>query len=608
SHSARATVDGASVLYANTQADTDTAVKPTTEGVEVNTILRSVASPRQLYFRVGLPPSASLVQTDAAAGQVRVVQDGQTIALARPPSATDAEGAPVPVSMSATGDLLTLTVSVQEGDHRWPIAVDPELASVTDSTIAEHSNWVVKANQESKFSHHWASSAVEQWNVGGAISPGEYTEVQYPTKGESKIYKGEVETAGTVHKGVARLELTYGGFVEQSITLAENTSYGATKSTLCANAECSSSAGKAENQVKYKLEAKDPLTETYSLSASLWNTHVYITQEKAPEATFNESEVTIDEGLRANALYNAQYYGEHSGTGSDPWLGPYSATAFEVKAHDPGIGVSWAQIVVGSWHQVEPIYGEGKCKGVQCNESYSTNVTYNPGMPDGEPTILLYAENETGLLSENTQVIKVDSKPPHDLEVSGWPTSREISAAPPALTVEATDGTAPTQSSGVKSISVAIDGGQESTVPNASCNSGYPCTASGKWTLNAEALTEGVHRVIVTASDNAANVASKEFTFDVRHGSAVPVGPGTVDPTTGQSKLCATDVLLAGVGGVSSVYDSRTLAAGVGGTLGPQWAVSLGGGQGLTVLPNGSVVLAGPQGGGAPLPAQGRRA
>src|SRR4029077_10403647 len=173
----------------------------------------------------------------------------------------------------------------------------------------------------------------------------------------------------------------------------------------------------------------------------------------------------------------------------------------------------------------------------------------------------------------------------------------EISAAPHALTVEATDGTAPTQSSGVKSISVAIDGGQESTVPNASCNSGYPCTASGKWTLNAEALTEGVHRLIVTASDNAANVASKEFTFDVRHGSAVPVGPGTVDPTTGQFKLSATDVSLAGVGGVSRVYESRNLAAGVGGPLRPQWAVSLGGGQGLTVLPNGSVVLAGPQGG-----------
>ena len=164
-------VDGASVLYANTQPDTDTVVKPTTEGVEANTILRSLASPRQLYFRVGLPPNASLIQTDAAGGPLRVVQDGQTIALVRPPSATDAEGASVPVSMSAAGDLLTLTVAAQEGDYQWPIAVDPELASVTDSTISEHSNWLYKAEPESKFSHHWSSNSLELWNIGGEISP-----------------------------------------------------------------------------------------------------------------------------------------------------------------------------------------------------------------------------------------------------------------------------------------------------------------------------------------------------------------------------------------------------------------------------------------------------
>src|ERR1700728_5023813 len=38
-------VDGASVLYANTQADTDTLVKPTSLGFELSAILRSEASP-----------------------------------------------------------------------------------------------------------------------------------------------------------------------------------------------------------------------------------------------------------------------------------------------------------------------------------------------------------------------------------------------------------------------------------------------------------------------------------------------------------------------------------------------------------------------------------
>jgi DNA-binding beta-propeller fold protein YncE len=77
----------------------------------------------------------------------------------------------------------------------------------------------------------------------------------------------------------------------------------------------------------------------------------------------------------------------------------------------------------------------------------------------------------------------------------------------------------------------------------------------------------------------------------------VSVGPGSVDPTTGQLTLTATDVSLGGAGGVSRTYESRNLAAGLEGPLGPQWAISLGGGEGLTALPNGSVVLAGSSGG-----------
>ncbi len=338
-----------------------------------------------------------------------------------------------------------------------------------------------------------------------------------------------------------------------------------------------------------------------SLDASLWNTHVYVAQEKAPEVTYNESEPTLSDG-RANATY-----GCHCTGGSEPWLGPYSNTAFEVKAHDPGIGISWWKLSIGEseFRQEESIFSAGRCKGIQCNENYSRLQTYNPTMPDGEIGIEWDARNlagnwllngtEIGLVNTTYVPVKIDATKPHSLQVSGWPASREISAAPHSLTFEAADGTSPTHSSGVKSISVAIDGGVQSSVPVTPCTLG-PCTVSGKWTLNAEALTEGVHRLVETATDNASNVATKEFTFDVRHGTPVTVGPGSVDSTTGQFKLSATDVSLAGVGGVTRVYQSRSLTAGTEGPLGPQWAVSLGGGEGLTVLPTGSVVLASPRG------------
>ena len=97
------------------------------------------------------------------------------------------------------------------------------------------------------------------------------------------------------------LELVHPAAVEKELTLAENTSYERTKATICANAECSPSGGAGGNEVKYKLEAKEPLSETYSLSASLLNTHVYIAQEKAPAVSFNESEAVLSNG-RVNAL------------------------------------------------------------------------------------------------------------------------------------------------------------------------------------------------------------------------------------------------------------------------------------------------------------------
>jgi hypothetical protein len=212
--------DGASVLYANTQTDTDTAVKPTISGVETNTILRSVDSPEQLYFRVGLPAGATLVQAHDAGGSVQVKSQGRDIALIRAPSASDAEGTSVPVSMSVRGDLIELNVAASAGEYGWPITVDPEV--VIDNELgpaecyrgregeAEHksSNWCVYAGKAgekgeieskevgpSKFIHKWGSRSLVQYNAE-YVSAGEYTAAVYHTQGQSKIYELQSETVG----------------------------------------------------------------------------------------------------------------------------------------------------------------------------------------------------------------------------------------------------------------------------------------------------------------------------------------------------------------------------------------------------------------------------
>src|ERR1700722_11477885 len=95
---AEGAVDGATVLYANTQTDTDTVVKPLTSGFEEDAMLRSVESPEQLYYRVGLPAGATLVAASDGSGGAEVVKEGVMLAQIEAPGATDAAGTYVPVT------------------------------------------------------------------------------------------------------------------------------------------------------------------------------------------------------------------------------------------------------------------------------------------------------------------------------------------------------------------------------------------------------------------------------------------------------------------------------------------------------------------------------
>ncbi len=67
-------------------------LKPTTTGLS-GCFLRSVQSPEQLYFRVGMPAGAELVSDGR--GGAGVMLEGETIATVLPPAAQDAAGSVV---------------------------------------------------------------------------------------------------------------------------------------------------------------------------------------------------------------------------------------------------------------------------------------------------------------------------------------------------------------------------------------------------------------------------------------------------------------------------------------------------------------------------------
>jgi DNA-binding beta-propeller fold protein YncE len=604
-------VDGATVLYANTEVDTDTLVKPTTSGFAVDALLRSERSPERLRFKVAAPDGARLVK-DAKTGLVLVRQGGATIAVVRAPLARDAAGVDVPLKTTISGDTLNVGVAHRSGGYQYPVEVDPELLEKIDegslATCGAGANW----NLEWNFLNFACSIVleggkyVESYISGGSTHPGDWAALTYETQGESVPYAGEIETSGTIEAG-AEVETVFQALhfagaehtpvVDKTLQLAHNAGYVKKWYKVCP-ASCAVGFG-AEGGA-FRLETSFIGTAGKTFQDRLNNAKVYLTQKNNSTVSFDTTDQFI-EG-KPNILFN------YNGEASDGWLGPYGG-AYKVVAKDPGVGVSYLRVQysneagepkpVNSGNYLE----KGFCDGVQCYPEKSETFTYSNKYAEGLLThIYVNAHNAMAgfdPLQEKSVLIGVDAKAPYNLVWSGLPAGNEIGERQYRVKAEASDGEGTTPSSGMKSFELYIDGIQVES-PNGYCGRG-PCTAKGEWTISGQSLGAGEHSATLIATDNAYNTTQETFKVTVRHAAPLPVGPGSVNPTTGEFALKATDVNMGGPMinlGVSRTYASNRLTVGSEGPLGPQWNLNVGAEQRLKELPDGSVLLVGEGGGG----------
>jgi YD repeat-containing protein len=610
-------LDGASVFYANTQADSDTLVKPLADGFEIDAVLRSIDSPSHLYFRVGMPAGARLVGDGASS--VRVVRGGATIATVAAPFASDSAGQSVPLTVSVRGGVLDVGVKGDGAERQYPIVVDPYFVEDNQLTgangVAHPTRWKFCSTGDTACT---GQSSTKFKSVGWGLTGGltdepigtylanEFVSLNYQTQGESRINEvfvpnpeatgsnpsGNVETVAQLFTGAIG-EPTQ---VESTLVVSSPpaTSY-ATQIRVCGRlggVENCSEGGAEKNVFRFEQSFTGSGT---SFKDTISKPTVYIHQAKNIEASFNTSSPTIEyevEGkkfTRPNAMY-----------GSGGWLGPNN-DVFEVQVKDPGIGIKYFSVAQGpKWKKEYPYYEKNECEGVQCPGSVGVAYTYNSEMADGEAVVKIGAENSTGAGPISVQLpLKVDGTAPYGLSLTGLPASGEVLDQPYKLQVHAADGSGSTPSSGIKSITVGVDG-FEIGKPSAPCTPG-PCEASGEWTLSGEGLGVGEHVLTVVATDNANNVASKEYPFFVRHPAPLSVSGGSVNPVNGAFTLTATDVSIGGGEGslaVSRSYNSTLLTAGAEGPMGPQWSVSTGGEEKLEKTSSGDgVVLVGSDGG-----------
>ncbi|HTA97090.1 MAG TPA: RHS repeat-associated core domain-containing protein [Solirubrobacteraceae bacterium] len=578
-----AMVDGATIMYASTQRDADTLVKPLTDGFEVNTVLRSQYSPTQLRFRLDLPAGDS---ARINRGSIQVTGRGDVIATVPAPTAVDAAGTDVPVSMKLEGKTLVLDVSASPGEYQYPIVVDPTIneAGEIEHKILFGKTWgfftenpAVFVGNEFEFTHgEWGVKDV----VAKSVKAAERAFFYYATQGESRIYTATATTsfegfAGSKMEDVLGIENVHTATAEASKSWIEN--YAAPEEKLCVLAGCATGTVNSSNnksEVFYTQAARET-NEFAGGTAKMFSATIGILQEAGPTASFTP----IEHWVRPNSF----------------------KTGVTLNATDPGLGVYSVGISAPNTPSWKPSYFNPfyECKGVQCNECYSEGCGAGAigagleGLPDGEDVIEGKAKDPVGLSATTKTTVKIDNAAPYNIAISGLPPYNEIGYGSYKVQVKATDGVSGTPSSGVASMTLSIDGKEVGT-PRGLCSPG-PCTATAEWTISGGEYAAGKHAITMTATDGAGNKATAESSLTFHAAEQQPVGPGSIEPASGAFKSTATDVSIVAPGGGLSVergYQSRRQASALEGPFGRQWqGLSFGGNEDLTVLPTGSVVL-----------------
>jgi RHS repeat-associated protein len=576
-------LDGASIFYGDSEdqqagiVDLDSLVKLDAHGFREDSILRSERAPSKLYFKVGLPQNASLAQEGA--GRVAVVVAGRPVASIDT-AAQDAEGTPVPVSVSLAGEVIVLSVEHAVGQYRLPIEVDPTVSEAQAlGAFQMGPNWEFESSTKREvFTNYQPKAGL--WGMedhdpyGGRYAREETGFFGYETGGESRVYAFSSRSYDKNPPYIASTVFIAGPGPLGSGERESETQTAGSENMVCVAAGCAAELGAKshwENIAFYSQEAT--AEETSNFEDLLEEATVYVVQEKGPSA-------------------------RNTGSCGSTWT---SATACkpELNATDPGIGINeWAFSSPNSaeWGGRQKA---GNCEGFQCEECVGREcpvvheVPSYPltGLPEGEDTIKGTVWDAVGLSAASSErTVKIDSLPPHNIVLSGLGPGNQVGPGEYKLKVEATDGKEPTLSSGMSSIALWIDG-REIGSSSASCTPG-PCTAqSPTWSIFGHEYATGRHTITISATDNAGNTATEKITMTVRPASPVALGPAAVNSGSGELGLTATDVSMRGGLTVSRSYLSQHLTNGAGGPTGPQWGFSLGGEENLIKQPDGSMVL-----------------
>jgi len=452
-------------FFPNVSADADLAVLPTPGGLETLTQLRSAAASPTQRFHLTLPLGAELKSTPIGGAEVST-DGGKPLLVVPPPTALDAAGQDVPVSLEVSGSTLIVTANPDPA-AKYPVLVDPLFEQpyiwLWNHSFAGMLDWHTELNANAKSVPYEFDLSQEGYIKGVGFFPGLTIETMTDT--------APLWSQAKWYYSVPRYATDY------QATGVRPTSFIRTF-TL--------------HRLWYTVDEglRRPITPNPVFRFGLWNTgseqwtaegHRYGTEGNLTDLDYtyyalNPSEQTgakiavfmLDSGTEAQLQYRELLAGEASielsdkdapAIGSIPspsgWANTQPVSSLMITASDPGLGIK--EVLV---KQPEGVTKSAKssCTGIVSNPCPRTwdsskagtpQLNYDPQtMPQGVDLVELEAVDPIGRRSPEEghgprfAEVKVDHTAP-SLALSGTATEQAGTGANSAqytLKYSATDG------------------------------------------------------------------------------------------------------------------------------------------------------------------------
>jgi hypothetical protein len=501
---------GETVLFGATQPDTDTIIKPGTEGVQYAWQLRSPQSPEQLVLRLDLPSGAVL--SSGKAGDVAVTKDDKVLVRIAPVMAFGADGEPVSTSMRVDGDSVSINVAHRDEDVAYPIIVDPEVVAgfyFPYQGLDAFGYWQTYNHSGGKMAlvggdHNYGRGLYVQsspypmepvptpFNPGSGPADADRAGWYFNAPGQARIYK--VYNTLSMHiLGTSLHTCMYVGIAQPGISGWDGPN-GLTFGEGCAPFA----------SYPWTSEVPGGIGNGTPGNAFVFSDYSYSVNSSQFNSYFRDAEIRMTD---------SDFPGISSFGVTDAWTND-PATPMYILAGDASTGVRTINVSGPSGWSQAGAYTNPNCLYGPCTPQLSQTRTIGD-MPEGAYTLTATAIDAAGNPSTGlSRTVRFDHTAP-TLALSGTLKNSDgltISPGTYGLHVATTDQAVGSPRAGMGRIQVDVDGSPvaatDQTCPASSCSLDYD------WNFDTTLYTGGPHTINVSATDLAGNTSTSSITVD----------------------------------------------------------------------------------------------